>query len=147
MGWEVVLCVLLGVVLVATATTLIGLARTTSAPLPALDRSPRTGTVTSIHTSDETEIVMVEYVDPAGERHTAGLADLVHDSWMDRFVLGSRWQVYVFREPGPRVFLAEAHDDVVRRGYNLDGVRLGGESGPVHPPRPGNLLLKWRFEE
>ncbi|MGO2095977.1 MAG: hypothetical protein ACTH2J_02285 [Candidatus Microbacterium stercoravium] len=41
------------------------------------------------------------------------------------------------------------HDDVWHNGYKLDGVRLGGESGPV-TPGPGSPFLrqdgKWTFD-
>ncbi|WP_158645492.1 hypothetical protein [Stackebrandtia albiflava] len=40
-------------------------------------------------------------------------------------------------------------DEVVRYGFNLDGVRLGGESGPVRTG-PGSPFLdgtRWRFAD
>jgi len=45
--------------------------------------------------------------------------------------------------------LADLIDDVWRDGYKLDGVRLGGEGGPLKPG-PGSPFLredsKWRFD-
>ncbi|MFI9629946.1 hypothetical protein [Streptomyces sp. NPDC052042] len=150
MSWEIWACALAGVILVSTLVTWISLKRTVSKPLPALDRTPRTATVTHFDDFDgtETPVVWVEYHDAEGDRRTAGLADLIDDSWLERFSPGTQWQVYAFRQPSTRAFLTEAHDDVVRRGYNLDGVRLGGESGPVRTG-PGSPFLhgNWRFAE
>lgn len=68
------------------------------------------------------------------------------------FAPGTAWQVYAFRDPALSdavVMLTEVHDDVWRNGYKLDGVRLGGESGPV-TPGPGSPFLrqdgKWTFD-
>lgn len=101
MSWQIWLLRGIGVILVVTVIVLARLPQTAAEPLPGLDREPRTATVMSVYSSDETDIVMVEYLDATGAR-----------------------------------------------GYNLDGVRLGGESGPVDPPRPGSPFLgTWRFEE
>lgn len=114
-------------------------------PIPMIDRSVSyTATVLSIATSGEEaiDLVVVEYVDGAGETRTAILADVVDDSWIDRFTPGSRWDVYAFTVPGPRVALTEIHDEVVRSGWNLDGVHLGGDHGPVVPPQPGSPFTR-----
>lgn len=147
MTGEVWLVTGVAVVVVASLVFFIWLARIRSRPLPALDRTPRSATVRHISTVDESEVVWVEY-DLDGVRRTAGLADLIHHSWIDRFEPGTTWQIYAFRDAGSRVLLAEAHDDVVRRGYNLDGVRIGGESGPA-PVGPGSPFLhgRRRFED
>ncbi|MBA0051374.1 hypothetical protein E0L36_10880 [Streptomyces sp. AJS327] len=148
MSWEIWAYLLLGAILSSTLATVVRLRRATAKPLPALDRTPRTATVTHLDDGDGTgtPVVWCAYHDAEGNRRTAGLADLVEESWRDRFTPGSRWEVHAFREPSTRVFLTEAHEEVVRLGYNLDGVRLGGESGPV-PVGPGSPFLhgKWRF--
>ncbi|GAA2096395.1 hypothetical protein GCM10009801_65920 [Streptomyces albiaxialis] len=41
------------------------------------------------------------------------------------------------------MLLTEAHEDVVRRGYEFDGVRIGAGSGPV-PVGPGSPFLRGR---
>lgn len=86
-----------------------------------------------------------------GHRHSAQLADYPDETWIDRFAPGSTWQVYAFQDPDLAdsvVFLTEAHDDVWRAGYVLDGVRIGVEGGPLKPA-PGSPFLredsKWRF--
>lgn len=65
--------------------------------------------------------------------------------------LRGRGPVYAFRDPelaDSVVFLTEAHDEVWRSGWKLDGVRIGGEGGPVKPG-PGSPFLrdgsKWEF--
>lgn len=76
----------------------------------------------------------------------------IDESWDDTFAPGSEWQVYAFRDQdlaGTVVFLTKAHDEVCRSGYVLDGVRIGGESGPLKRG-PGSPFLngagKWKFE-
>lgn len=132
--------------------TFVWMFRATRGPLPALDRTPRTARVT-LHADDADggQTVLVEYCGADGEAHDALLADIVHESSQHRFVPGSRWQVYTFHAPGLAdtvVFLTEAHDDVWRDGWKLDGVRIGGEGGPV-TPGPGSPFLragsKWEF--
>lgn len=120
----------------------------TSQPLPPLDRVARTATVLYLFDENDSDAVMVSYVDAHGQTRQAGLADLIHESWLDRFTPGSTWQVYAFRDPQPRVLLTEAHEDVVRCGYTLSGIRLGGESGPVRIG-PGSPFLhgRWKFED
>lgn len=131
----------------------IGMELAAKAPLPALDRMPLTARVVLLtDNADDGQCILVEYRDARGEGHDAQLADLIDDSWEDRFAPGTTWQVYAFRDPALAdsvVFLTEAHEDVWRDGYKLDGVRLGGEGGPV-TPGPGSPFLregsKWRFE-
>ena len=142
--WATVACCVIAVIWM---TTMASLLRATSKPLPALDRTPRTATVLYLFDENDSDAVMVSYVGADGETHEAGLADLVHESSLDRFVPGSQWQVYAFRDPQPRVLLTEAHDDVVRHGYSLSGIRIGAESGPVKVG-PGSPFLhgQWEFE-
>ncbi len=130
----------------------IDLRRRTRGPLPALDATPRTAwAILHSDDADGGQTIFVEYRDIDGEGHEAQLADVIHGSWEDRFASGTKWQVYAFRDPelaGSVVFLTEAHDDVWRDGWKLDGVRIGGEGGPVKPG-PGSPFLragsKWVF--
>lgn len=139
---------------VLTGIAILGMLLQTRASLPALDRVPRTATVlTNEDDSEGGQILTVRYLGVDDCEHDAELADRILDSWRDRFVPGSTWQVYAFRDPELAnivVFLTEEHDNVWRQGYKLDGVRLGGESGPLKPG-PGSPFLregsKWKFEE
>jgi len=139
---------------VFTAIAALGTWMQTRRPLPALDRTPRSARVT-LNTEDAEgrQDIIVRYEGVDGERHDAELADLIDASCLHRFAPGATWQVYAFRDPklaDSVVFLTEAHDDVWRDGYKLDGVRLGGEGGPVRPG-PGSPFLredsKWSFEQ
>lgn len=111
--------------------------RNVDRPVPSIDRSRTyTATVRYVRPPDDgggTGVVMVDYEDADGETRRAGLGDVIHDSWIDRFEEGSRWQVHAYDPPGPRVVLTEVHDEVWRCGWNLDGVHIGGQSGPVDP--------------
>ncbi|MFT2017034.1 hypothetical protein ACMA1D_14470 [Streptomyces sp. 796.1] len=62
-------------------------------------------------------------------RFTTVIADRVHPDHLPRFAVGSRWQVLQFRHSTRRVVLAADHEDVLRTGYDLGGVRLGAETG------------------
>lgn len=156
-GWAPVLMwILIGIgavcVLVIMPTS-VRMFRATRGPLPALDRTPRTGRV--ILCADDPEggqTILVEYRGDHGEGHDAQLADVIDESWEGRFAPGTRWEVYAFRDPelaDSVVFLAEVHDEVWRSGWKLDGVRIGGECGPVKPG-PGSPFLRagstWEFE-
>jgi len=139
--------------ILCTVLTFVGLRMQTSRPLPPLDRTPRPARVMfNVDDADGGQSLTVRYAGADGREHDAELADLIDDSWRDRFAPGSTWQVYAFREPrlaDTVVFLTEAHEEVWRDGYKLDGVRLGGEGGPVKPG-PGSPFLgeesAWRFE-
>lgn len=106
-------------------------------PVPVIDRSVSYTATVHHHELGDIEsgsvIVMVEYEDADGQTRRAGLADVIHHSWIDRFEPGTQWQVYAYTVPGPRVVLTEAHEDVWRSGWNLDGVHHGGSRGPVGP--------------
>ncbi|WP_097865913.1 hypothetical protein [Streptomyces sp. rh34] len=155
-GWGHVLMWTL-IVLGALAAVLmiwmfVTLWRATRGPLPALDRTPRKATVVLSADDSDGHTILLRYRGVDGARHTAQLADYPHGSWVDAIAPGTAWQVYAFRDPGLAdsvVFLTEAHDDVWRAGYVLDGVRIGGEGGPLKPA-PGSPFLredgKWRFE-
>jgi len=124
----------------------------TRRPLPALDRTARTATVVLNASDGESRTLLLHYIGADGEAYNAQLADYIDDSWDEAFAPGSEWQVYAFRDPDLAdtvVFLTEAHDEVCRSGYVLDGVRIGGESGPVKRG-PGSPFLrtpsKWTFE-
>lgn len=125
--------------------------------LLALDRTPRVATVRHVaewldpddQVEANTRIVDVDYVAGDGRSYRATLADLIHCSWSDRFTVGSRWQVYAFRDAKLAesvVLLTEVHDEVWRSGYCLDGVRLPGERS-LSTPGPGSPFLngKRRF--
>lgn len=140
-------------VLLFTGIAILGMWLESCRPLPALDRTPRAARV--IVNADDSEggqILTLRYRGADGAEHDAELADRILDISRDRFAPGTTWQVYAFRDPalaGIVVFLTEAHDEVWRQGYKLDGVRLGGESGPVRPG-PGSPFLRegsrWEFE-
>lgn len=107
-----------------------------------------------INTSDAEggQEITVRYRGADREEYDAELADLIDDSWLGEFTPGTTWQVHAFADPelaNSVVFLTEVHDDVWRDGYKLNGVRLGGESGPLRPG-PGSPFLgedsKWTFE-
>lgn len=136
-----------------TAIAFLGMRLQTSRPLPALDRTPRIAKVVfNAEDSEGGQILTVRYRGVDGDTHDAELADLIDDAWLGKFTQGTTWQVYAFQDPklaDTVVFLTEDHDDVWRDGYKLDGVRLGGESGPVKPG-PGSPFFredsKWSFE-
>lgn len=65
----------------------------------------------------------------SARRFTTVIADRVHPDHLPRFAVGSRWQVLQFRHSTRRVVLATDHEDVLRTGYDLGGVRLGAETG------------------
>ncbi|MFI6346409.1 hypothetical protein [Streptomyces sp. NPDC050560] len=137
-----------------TAIAFLGVRLQLRRPLPALDRTPRSARV--LFNTDDAEgeqDITLRYRGIDGKDHDPALADLIDDSWRDRFAPGTTWQVYAFGDPklaDTVVFLTEAHDDIWRKGYKLNGVRLGGESGPVTPPGPGSPFFradsKWVFE-
>ncbi|WP_449276725.1 hypothetical protein [Leucobacter sp. GX24907] len=155
-GWgPVLMWFLIGVgalCLVLMIPTFVRMVRETRGPLPALDRTPRTARVTlRADDADGGQTILLEYRDADRGAHDAQLADVIHESWEYRFAPGTRWQVYAFRDPelaDSVVFLTEAHDEVWRSGWKLDGVRIGGEGGPVKPG-PGSPFLregsKWEF--
>lgn len=136
-----------------TAVAGLGMWMQTRGPLPALDRTPRPARV--VINADDAEggqSLVLRYRGVDGEEYEAELADLIDDTWLDRFAPGSVWQVYAFRDlslANTVVFLTEEHDEVWRDGYKLDGVRLGGEGGPI-APGPGSPFLRedsrWTFE-
>jgi len=131
----------------------LGMRMMSKGPLPALDRTPRTAKVMfNVDDAEGGQDITVRYLGADGEEHDADLADVIDDDWEDRFKPGTTWQIYAFRDPTLAtsvVFLTEQHEDVWRKGYNLGGVRLGGESGPV-TRGPGSPFLregsKWAFE-
>src|SRR5690606_14648662 len=128
---------------------IVDLSIRTRKPLPALYRTVRIATVVLNANDGESRTLLLQYAGADGEAHNAQLADYIDDDWDEAFAPGSEWQVYAFRDPGLSdtvVFLTEAHDEVWRSGYVLDGVRIGGESGPVKRA-PGSPFLsatsKW----
>lgn len=136
-----------------TAIAGLGMWMLTRGPLPALDRTSRAARV--LFNTDDAEgaqSITVQYSGADGDEHEAELADLIDDSWRDRFAPGTTWQVYAFRDSNLAdavVLLTEEHEDVWRDGYKLNGIRLGGEGGPLKPG-PGSPFLreggKWTFE-
>ncbi|MFJ3325838.1 hypothetical protein ACIPMT_15480 [Streptomyces griseus] len=125
--------------------------------LPALDGTPRRATVTGhVHfavdpdsDSDMPAYDLVEVrVGLDGAEVDTTIADIVAAESLARFVVGSVWDVYAFEDPAApnndhrtRVILAEAHEDVVRSGYDLGGYVLHNEPGP------GSDLLLRRFAD
>ncbi|MFE7615056.1 hypothetical protein [Streptomyces sp. NPDC057496] len=99
--------------------------------LPPVHPGERTATVTGttvvLTTENGDELVAVE-VDTGIERFTSLIADRVHEDHLARFAAGTRWQVLEFVGDRSRVVLASAHDDVLRTGYDLGGLRIGAES-------------------
>ncbi|MFI7672061.1 hypothetical protein [Actinophytocola sp. NPDC049390] len=73
------------------------------------------------------------------------LADNVADEDLHRFHPSSTWSVRVFADTTARVFLSDAHDDVLRSGYHLDGIRHPGEHTQRPRPKPGSPLARKRF--
>lgn len=120
--------------------------------LPALDPVIRTATVTGHSTevwdhADRGERTNIHVrVDTPDGGFDSILADDVAALSRDRFVVGSQWSVRTFVDITTRVFLAEAHDDVLRSGYHLDGVRHPTEHTQWFRPRPGSPLRhsRWR---
>lgn len=119
--------------------------------LPALDDDSRTATVTGHSTetwdyddgSERTNIhVRVETTDGAFD---SVLADLVSAQDVARFAIGSRWSVRSFTGNTARVVLSDAHDDVRRIGYHLDGVRYPSEHRQWLRPKPGSPFARHRF--
>lgn len=155
-GWAPVLMwIVIGVGAASAAAAIpafVRMFRATRGPLPALDRTPRTARVIlRADDADGGQTILVEYRGADGEACEAQLADVIHESSEGRFAPGTRWQVYAFRDPELAesvVFLTDAHDDVWRDGYTLDGVRIGGEGGTVKPG-PGSPFLRegsrWEF--
>jgi|GEM_PF-4741443 len=112
--------------------------------LPALDRTPRNGTVVGIRTGAAERPLLtydIAYSGVDGRTHRAQLADEIDVPWRRHFKVGSRWQVVAHRDPAlasTRVFLSDAHDEVWRCGYVLDGVHIrfpdgDRERGPGSP--------------
>jgi len=126
--------------------------------LPALDRKSRTAIVTGrelFATNPDFDSSMPDYelvavrVDLHGVATDTMIADIIAAESLDRFTLGSTWNVYAFEDPlalnndpspdGTRVILTEAHDDVIRTGYDL------GRYTMHQGPGPGSDLLLRRF--
>lgn len=130
----------------------IGFSRT----LPALDRTPRTATVTGrsiVNPEPEADsdvptyelVVVTVDIDGTGVETT--IADIIAADSLDRFTIGSAWKVYAFEDPAAlnkhpgrtRVLLTEAHDEIIRAGYDL------GYYCVHDGPGPGSDLLLRRF--
>ena len=127
-----------------------------SRTLPALDRTPRTATVTgrsivNAEPEGDSEVPIYELVVVTVETGGTGvdttIADIIAADSLDRFTIGSTWQVYAFEDPTAlnrhpgrtRVLLTEAHDDIIRAGYDLGYYCVHDEPGP------GSDLLLRRF--
>ena len=133
----------------------IGFSRT----LPALDRTPRTATVTGrsiVNPEPEADsevptyelvVVTVETGGTGGTGVETTIADIIAADSLGRFTIGSTWRVYAFEDPTAlnkhpgrtRVLLTEAHDDIIRAGYDLGYYCVHDEPGP------GSDLLLRRF--
>ncbi|MDO3333396.1 Uncharacterised protein [Mycobacteroides abscessus subsp. bolletii] len=124
--------------------------------LPAIDRTPRVATVSANEGTDSVTGwpgLYVTYQGRDGKQYEVHLADDVDESWLDRFPIGSTWQVYAFRDTALAdtvVFLTEAHDEVLRSGiYLWLGVRGEVHTGQFRKPRPGSPFFgedsRWEF--
>ncbi|MFJ3566866.1 hypothetical protein [Streptomyces diastaticus] len=87
-------------------------------------------------------------VDIDGVQVGTTIADIVAAESLARFAVGSVWDVYAFEDPAElnndhrtRVILTEAHEDVVRTGYDLGTYVLH------QGPGPGSDLLLRRFAD
>lgn len=141
----------LPVIIAGTASALVWARSLAHRTLPALDPHTRAATVTGHSTdtwdydnrSERTNIhVRVETPDGAFD---SVLADLVAAPDVERFAAGSRWSVRTFTGNTARVFLGDAHDDVRRFGYHLDGVRYPSEHRQWFRPKPGSPFARHRF--
>ncbi|WP_420112158.1 hypothetical protein, partial [Pseudactinotalea sp.] len=114
---------------------------TTRRPLPELDRTPRAASVVALHEAPHgLRSVEVEFSDGAGTAVRARLVDLFDSSVARAFSIGSQWQVYGFMKAPSRCLLTEAHDDLPRSGYDLDGLRIRQER-MTFSARPGSPVL------
>lgn len=149
MSWAIWLVAGIGLLFVIGLPLLIWRSHVTKdQPRPLLDRS-RAYTATVLFSSrtssyDESAVanVEVEYVDAQGETQQVWLADVIDDSWVDRFPVGSQWQIYahVPPHPTPRVVLTEAHEDVWRCGFDMRTNRFGGGLSLGGPAGPGSMF-------
>ncbi|WP_157435692.1 hypothetical protein [Gordonia malaquae] len=100
-------------------------------PFPAIYDRPRSATVTGVETVGDGDGGSIELfavrVEEGGVPFDSVLADYINPDQLHRFSTGTRWQVYEFADSSDRVILTEAHDDVLRDGYDLSGVRWGRE--------------------
>ncbi|MFF2651758.1 hypothetical protein [Streptomyces sp. NPDC058045] len=111
--------------------------------LPAIDPVARTARVTGItRHEEEPDTVRVRVQGRDGEFLTV-LADHIHPDHEHRFAAGSEWQVYVFERSRDRVLLAERHEDALRQGWNLGGLRMADENGGS--TGYGSELPAWGF--
>lgn len=118
-----------------------------SRPLPALDRTPRTATVTgrsivNPEPEGDSEVptyeLVVVTVEICGTGVETTIADIIAADSLGRFTIGSTWRVYAFEDPTAlnkhpgrtRVLLTEAHDDIIRAGYDLGYYCVHDEPGP-----------------
>ncbi len=98
-------------------------------PFPTIYDRPRSATVTGVETVGDggsIELFGVR-VEGGGVPFDSLLADYINADQLHRFTSSTRWQVYEFADSSDRVILTEAHDDVLRDGYDLSGVRWGRE--------------------
>lgn len=148
MSWAMWLVMGIGLLFVIGMPLLIWRSYVTKdKPRPLLDRS-RSYTATvcaaymgSSYDESASANVQVEYVDADGETQRVWLADVIDDSWVDRFAVGSPWQIYAHNppHPTPRVVLTEAHEEVWRCGIDMNTNGFGaGYSTGVWPPGPGS---------
>lgn len=149
----------IGLLVVFSAIAILRAAALTPKPLdtlPAIDRTPRVATVSANEGTDSVTGwpgLYVTYQGRDGKQYEVHLADDVDESWLDRFPVGSTWQVYAFRDTALAdtvVFLTEAHDEVLRSGiYLWLGVRGEVHTGQFRKPRPGSPFFggdsRWEF--
>lgn len=135
-----VICAGVVVVLLVFLAVVRRLEATSRKQLPVLDRIARTATVIGTQHIRDVRLVEVEYIDGAATVRREYLADVVLGPELDRFAIGTTWQVYGFRKPQGRCLLTEIHDDLPRNGYDLDGLRIMHEQ-MLFEDREGSPIL------
>ena len=111
-------------VLVLLAAIAVDVLRHRRGPLPALDPTPRQGTVVSHRlqsTGDHSSrrVTKVEYRAADGEAHRTELLEELTAESMQAIPVGTPVELYVFQDPQyarTAAFLTETHDDLVREG-------------------------------
>lgn len=127
-------------------------ARRATEPQPEVIWEPCTATVTGSHIEagddelgDDFVLTDVSVATRDGS-FDASLADLIAAPDRERFTAGTRWQVYRFADHPHRVLLTEAHEDVLRHGYNLDGIQGDSHYSYSSAAKAGSPFWDLRFD-
>lgn len=143
--WVTVPYILVSILIVEVATQFLD--RRYGA-LPAIEQTSRIATVTGLHRLDEDrpELVTVIVDGRDGDGFDSSIADVIAEDDKAKFAVNTQWNVYIFTATRAKVILAEDHDDILRIGYDLSGVRWDSErSLPPMEPEPGSALLSRKF--